>query len=241
MKQAETVPETLVAMGLISQETFDLWYSRLFGPSPPGAVPWDPWLNAEWRKEPRDDFAAIANYYDSDAHVVFQSSMMTVRWNDMGGPPEIIAAHVKSGTRVLDYGSGGGATGLHCIKSGAKVTLCDVSPRLLAACSCFASSHGIPIETVLITEEVPRLPGEYDVIVTVDALEHVQRPVEVLRELVRVLVPGGLLWMEVFFGGHELAPYHLPDVAHFGQTGKWVGVAQSEGLDPIDEKLWRKP
>lgn len=237
----ETVPQTLIAQGM-DQATFDFWYSRLFGPSAPGTAPWDPWLDAEWRKEPREDFAAIARYYDSDAHVVFQSSMMAARWNDIGGPPEVISAYVQPGTRVLDYGSGGGSIGLHCAKVGAQVTLCDVSPRLLAAISGFAAAHGTPIQTVLILDEVPHLPGEYDVMVTIDALEHVQRPVEVLRELVRVLVPGGVLWMEVFFGGHEMAPYHLVENSHFGETGKWAGVARSEGLDPINEKglLWRK-
>lgn len=241
----DTVPDALVDLGLIDRETFDMWRGRLFASALPGAAPWDPWLCAEWNKEPRSDLATIARYYDSDAHVVFQSSMMAISWEAMEGSPDVIAAYVKPGTRMLDYGSGGGAVGLRCAKAGARVTLCDVSKRLLAASSGFAAAHGTLLDTVLVVDEVPRLPGEYEVIVTVDALEHVQRPVEVLRELVRVLAPGGLLWMEVFFGGHELAPYHLPEVAHFGQAGKWAKVARAEGLDPIEGQgeqclLWTK-
>lgn len=230
--------EALVDLNLLDDARAALWRGRLFGPSPPGTAPWDPWLDAEWRGASRDTFEQIADYYDSDPHVVFQAAQLpdweTVQLSDD------LARVIGAGAEVLDFGCGSGRIGAGFVNAGCQVTFCDVSERLLAGLQHLARAHGCEVSTWRPGEGEAFPVGRFDLVAAGDVLEHVRAPDAVLRSLVAALKPGGHLWQHVFFGGHELSPYHLPENFHFGVPGAWDDVSRSLGLSPTGvEGLWR--
>ena len=231
----------LVRAGKISQETVDHWTQLLFyTPHEPGSAPWDPFMYRLWIKQKRDTFEDIIDFYREDCSVVFQGTMAG-SWTG-SVLSDSLKTVVKSNDKVLEYGSGGGREIAGCLKQGAKVTACDVSERLLEGIKLLAQENGYGehLDTLLIREEVPSLPKDYDVIITIDCLEHVQKPIEVLKELISSLKTNGLLYIEVFFGGHEMSPYHLVENNYLGDPQTWYGLLESLGLRRLDTYLWQK-
>lgn len=239
----EGLAEAMIARGVLDRAAYELWLERLTAPaSPEGHMAWDIWLNQEWRKTPRDDFQQIADFYNTDAWLVYQSTMFRTWKNDV---PENLVGLISEGTRVLDFGCGHGRIGASCAQAGAAVTFADVSSRLLSGIEHLLGSHDAAARcrTIVIDSELPQLAtAPYDVVITMDCLEHVQRPIEVLGRLVESLVPGGIMWQTVFFGGHELSPQHLVEHYHLGDQQKWAEINKGFGLEPIEgrDRVFRK-
>lgn len=232
----------MIEAGLIKQSSVDILFAQMFHNNhEPGACPWDLFFYNEWVKEPRDTFDSIVRFYTDDAHTIFQASMMG-SW-DGSSLGEKFKGLITNGIKVLEYGSGGGREAVGCLKAGADVTICDVSHRLLESTRILAEKNGKNLNTILITEDVQRLPKEqFDFVITIDCLEHVRDPVGVLHELVSCLKVDGYIYNEVFFGGHELSPYHLVETRHFGTGTEWFDVLTAAGLVKIDDlgNLWKK-
>lgn len=236
----------LVENGLLTSEVYELWAARLTGQvGPDGKVhahaPWDPWLNAEWRARPRDTREAIRDYYDSDAHIVLQD-LFGGAWGDGGNALFDLGVEISART-LLDFGCGAGNFGRSCLSAGAVVSFADISPRILAGVRlmCEARSHGV--RTFEHNDELP--VDAFDIVVTTDALEHVMDPPTVLARLILALRPGGLFYQTTFFGGHDLAPYHLPE--NYRYSDEWLGLCEAAGLVRVSPRpgtrhdgLWRK-
>jgi SAM-dependent methyltransferase len=99
-----------------------------------------------------------------------------------------------AGKRVADLGCGFQATFARTIlDEAARVVLCDVS----LADDLKAHANVTAVEGDLLTA-VRGLPtGELDVVLIVSVLEHVWEPLEVLREIRRLLRPGGTCLVNV--------------------------------------------
>jgi SAM-dependent methyltransferase len=74
-------------------------------------------------------------------------------------------------------------------------------------------------------ESIPFADGSFDVVYSNNVLEHTSDPAKVLSEAVRVLRPGGRLFVEVpnflaYFEGHYLVPQ--PPILWDGLLGFWV-------------------
>jgi SAM-dependent methyltransferase len=98
--------------------------------------------------------------------------------------------------RVLDIGCGTGFFILNLWQDGfvERAAGCDLSPGMLAACEDSARALGCPIE--LRTGDAEGLPykdGTFDLVVGHAVLHHVPDPAAALREVHRVLAPGGAL------------------------------------------------
>lgn len=114
----------------------------------------------------------------------------------------------QPGLRILDIGCGAGANALELSAFGA-VTASDRSLDALA----FVRSRGV--ERV-VAAEAPRLPfadGSFDVVTAYDVIEHVEDDSGFVRELARVLAPGGTLAVHVpawpsLWSGHDVALEH---------------------------------
>jgi len=233
--------KTLIKNNLIDEAVADSWYNKLFlTKHEQNAAPWDIFLCNLWNEKPRNSFEALSDFYESDCCVVFQGTMSGT-W-DSSSIKEKLAPYIKPGTTVLEYGSGGGREVICALKEGAKVIACDVSERLLTGVKLLAKEHGYELETILIKEDIPLLPSGNDVVITIDCLEHVDKPIEILNALSKSLKPGGIMYCEVFFGGHELSPYHLEKHYYLGNNETWKSVMQEAGLERIDEEgiLWKK-
>ena len=112
--------------------------------------------------------------------------------------------------RLLDFGCGGGSFLERMHQQGWRVLGVDVSP---AAVERVRTVLGLP--AVVGTLPHPDLvPGSFDVITMWHSLEHVHRPVEVLREARRLLAPGGQLLVAV--PNIESLPFRLFKSAWYG-------------------------
>jgi 2-polyprenyl-6-hydroxyphenyl methylase / 3-demethylubiquinone-9 3-methyltransferase len=96
------------------------------------------------------------------------------------------------GLRVLDVGCGGGLLSESFATLGCDVTGVDRSASTLDAARRHADRSGLDIRYVEGRAEIlPFERGTFDVVCCCDVLEHVDDPDVVVREIARVLRPGG--------------------------------------------------
>ncbi len=97
------------------------------------------------------------------------------------------------GKTVLDLGCAGGFMAEAMTQQGARVTGIDPAEAAIAAARAHAGQHGHDISyDTGVGEELPYQDAAFDAVVCVDVLEHVTDLDQVLREVARVLKPGGL-------------------------------------------------
>lgn len=97
------------------------------------------------------------------------------------------------GKAVLDLGCAGGFMAEALEVRGAQVTGIDPAAEAIAAARAHAAAGGLRIAyDVGAGEALPYDEGAFDAVVCVDVLEHVADLRQVLREVARVLRPGGL-------------------------------------------------
>jgi SAM-dependent methyltransferase len=119
--------------------------------------------------------------------------------------------------RVLEVGCGGGRflRALTEVRPELQLVGCDVSRSALGQLARAAPG----IETrVVAGEALPAADGEFDAVLALDVLEHLEDPDAMLAELARVLSPAGALHLHVPCEGDALSPWRwLPRQA--GRTG----------------------
>ena len=99
----------------------------------------------------------------------------------------LLADSDLSGRPLLDAGCGGGHFSAAARRRGARVTSLDVGVHLLAQVARRCESRGI-VGSVL---DLPFADGSFDVVLSTEVVEHTTDPVRGLREIVRVVRPGG--------------------------------------------------
>ena len=103
---------------------------------------------------------------------------------------------------ALDFGAGTGNLTRHLLELGARVTAADVSPDLLRmVASRFGPSGRVEIARLNGRDLAPFPDGGFDLAVSYSVLHHVPDYLAAVRELCRVLAPGGVLVID-----HEFAP-----------------------------------
>jgi 2-polyprenyl-6-hydroxyphenyl methylase/3-demethylubiquinone-9 3-methyltransferase len=99
-----------------------------------------------------------------------------------------------TGRQVLEVGCGGGFMAEELARRGAAVTGVDPSEAAIAAAKEHAETGGLKIRYLVGPgESLPFPDSQFDVVVCVDVLEHVQDLNRVIAEIRRVLHPSGLL------------------------------------------------
>ncbi|MBJ3761477.1 3-demethylubiquinone-9 3-O-methyltransferase [Maribius pontilimi] len=97
------------------------------------------------------------------------------------------------GKAVLDLGCAGGFMAEALAHRGARVTGIDPAADAIEAARAHAAKEGLDITYDVGTGERMDYPdGAFDAVVCVDVLEHVQDLQQVLRQVERVLKPGGM-------------------------------------------------
>lgn len=116
--------------------------------------------------------------------------------------------HPLSGARVLDVGGGPGYFTDEFAARGATAFVADPDADELAP-------HDRRPEHPLVARGavLPVATGAFDVCCSLNVLEHVHQPWAVADEMVRVVRPGGLVFISVTnwyspWGGHETSPWH---------------------------------
>ncbi len=122
---------------------------------------------------------------------------------------------IFDGKIALDVGCGAGGKSVYYATLGAiKVVGLDVLPKYRKLSEDFAASKGLGDKFRFICADAAKtgFPDNlFDVIIMNDAMEHVGDPAAVLKELERILAPGGKLYINFAPWGHPWGA-HLQDL-----------------------------
>ena len=114
----------------------------------------------------------------------------------------------RSGRGYLDYGSGIGNDAMVLAEAGFDVTVADISDVLLAFAAWRLRRRGYSVRTVDLKRE--SLPREgFDLVACFDVLEHIPRPLTVVRNIRAALRAHGLLVMHAPFAEDPEHPMHV--------------------------------
>jgi ubiquinone/menaquinone biosynthesis C-methylase UbiE len=102
------------------------------------------------------------------------------------------------GKRVLDIGCGKGGIIISCaLRGAAKAIGIDIDEKELAIAKLRANSYGL--ENVQFFknkgENLLFSDNSFDLVIATSVLEHVENPYKVLKEMIRVLSPGGIIFI----------------------------------------------
>lgn len=120
----------------------------------------------------------------------------------------LISRHERlTGRTVLDVGAGQEQFGREFANQGARYVAVDIQPDSLRLAPSRAAVVGRG-------EQLPFADGSVDVVMSNNVMEHVVSPGVLGDEMLRVLKPGGLLFISYTvwhspWGGHETSPWHL--------------------------------
>jgi len=132
-------------------------------------------------------------------------------WRDRGSAFDFLHATRATGARVLDLGPGDGWPSLIVAPYAGEVVGVEGSRRRAQVCAENAARLGIANARFLYVEPGTPLPfeeGSFDAATAASSLEQTPDPLSTLRELHRVLRPGGRLRIDYeslsgYRGGHE--------------------------------------
>jgi 2-polyprenyl-3-methyl-5-hydroxy-6-metoxy-1,4-benzoquinol methylase len=133
----------------------------------------------------------------------------------------LIMLEVFHGCQVLDFGAGAGWTSRMLAQTGCKVISCDVSPAVLniSKRAHLRAGDSIPNSSIEYLEfdgyELQIPDGSIDRILCMDAFHHVVNQEQLMREFVRVLVPGGLLVFSEPGPAHSATPQSQSEMRTF--------------------------
>jgi SAM-dependent methyltransferase len=111
----------------------------------------------------------------------------TAPWHELAKPE----LGDLTGLAVLEAGCGRGAFAGYLADQGARVTACDVSPVAVGLANRLLAGRAEAVVADL--QQLPFPDGSFDVVASLETVEHLPDPVQGMRELVRVLKPGGKL------------------------------------------------
>jgi SAM-dependent methyltransferase len=109
--------------------------------------------------------------------------MAYLQWHEKPGYWGDVVRHFRPSTRLLDVGCGAAWLGDHFND----YTGIDVSPEAVEA----ARARGLDVRDANVEEPLPFDDACFEGVVLKDVLEHVTDPVPLVREVHRVLQPGG--------------------------------------------------
>jgi SAM-dependent methyltransferase len=140
--------------------------------------------------------------------------MLTVRYDQLG---------LRAGDRLLDLGCGGGRHAFEALRRGAVVTALDLDDTelkdvaILFAAMTEAGEAGEGASGTVVNGSAVELPfpvGSFDRIIAAEVLEHIPADAAAIKELARVLRPGGTIAVTVPRFGPELVNWALSDEYH---------------------------
>jgi len=96
------------------------------------------------------------------------------------------------GLRVAEVGCGRGDFAIDLARAGAEVTAMDFSAEAISVARERAQRIGVAVEFLVGDAQDTRLPeNSFDLVVSCECMEHVERPAHMAAELYRICKPGG--------------------------------------------------
>jgi 2-polyprenyl-6-hydroxyphenyl methylase/3-demethylubiquinone-9 3-methyltransferase len=149
------------------------------------------------------------------------------------------------GKTALDVGCGAGLLAEPLARLGAKVTAIDAAPELIEAAKAHAAGAGLSIDYRAVGVEV--LKGKYDLVTSMEVIEHVADPQDFIDALAARLAPGGLMilstpnrtaWSKLLTitlaEGFGQIPKGTHDFEKFIDPDSMRGLLAQAGLEVID-------
>jgi SAM-dependent methyltransferase len=127
--------------------------------------------------------------------------------------------------RVLDVGCAQGTLGLILGEKGIRVDLLDIRPESIAYARSRYEHGPVEFHVGILGDNYP--PGDYDVVVCTEVIEHVPAPSSFLVQLKRKVRPGGYLCMTTPNGDYLFS--RLPTYARSPQ--KTIDETEPDSMD----------
>ena len=105
------------------------------------------------------------------------------------------ALRQSPGPDVLNLGSGPFFELESLADSGQRFTVCDIDPRAVELAQKRYATRLVGADVLEPDGTLPYADGRFDAVVSMDVIEHVPQPLPWVREALRVLKPGGLLFL----------------------------------------------
>lgn len=128
----------------------------------------------------------------------------------------LFAAPLCAGKRVLDIASGEGYGTAMLAQVASDVVGVDIDPDSVGHANRVYGRNGLRFE-VGSCEQIPAKRDAFDVVVSFETIEHIEDHARFLREIRRVLRPGGILICStpdksVYLAGQDKNPYHKKEL-----------------------------
>ena len=144
-------------------------------------------------------------------------------------PALVKFAGIGGNSRVLDVGCGTGVVGVTAARVGAKVTGLDLTPALLTRAAENAALANVTVEFLEgDVEDLPFEDAEFDFVVSQFGHMFGPRPDITIREMLRVLKPGGIVafstWPPELYTGRmfkQIGGYSPPPPAGVSSPVAW--------------------
>ena len=157
----------------------------------------------------------------------------TTGWSPPAGLDDDLRAWLdplmQPGFRALDVGCGDGARyGLRMQESGVEMHGVDISEVAVQE----ARQRGIDAQVASLANPLPFDDGSFDVAICLEVLEHLVDPEYVVREISRVLKPGGRALLSVPNAAYWTTRVELLFTGHYNPRGSPVTQRAAPWRDP---------
>jgi ubiquinone/menaquinone biosynthesis C-methylase UbiE len=150
--------------------------------------------------------------------------------------------------RVLDVATGAGHTGLYFASLGYQVTLADITDQMLQRAGEAATERGYSVELRQHSAEaMPYADCSFDMVTCRVAAHHFSSPAQFIREIARVLSPGGYFLLidgsvqddepEAEEWLHHVEKLRDPSHHRFLSPRKWLELCHANGLNVRTSEL----
>lgn len=119
--------------------------------------------------------------------------------------------------RVLDVPAGEGALAERLLRLGLEVECCDLYPEIFRL-------PGVEIKGGDLSRSLPYADASFDYVTCVEGLEHIENPFQALREIARVLRPGG----------HAVVS--IPNTLNIEERFKWLLYGYTSHFKPLSRE-----